>query len=48
MFKKFFNKIAKNSNDISNKTLGLGVVFIIISALFDTIAFYVSKNKKEV
>lgn len=48
MFKKFFNKIAKNSNKISNKTLGLGIVFVIISALFDTIAFFISKNKKEV
>lgn len=47
MFKKFFNMIAKNSNKISNKTLGLGIVFVIISALFDTIAFCVSKNKKE-
>ena len=47
MFKKFFNKIAKNSNKISDKTLGLGIVFVIISALFDTIAFCISKNKKE-
>ena len=47
MFKKFFNKIAKNSNKISDKTLSLGIVFVIISALFDTIAFCVSKNKKE-
>lgn len=40
MFKKFFNRIRENSKMISNATLNIGIIFIIISAVFDIIAFH--------